>query len=209
MSRSTCRRSIRSRSGFTLLEMMLVLGLIAVFAGMTLPSVMRMFGQQKLTASAERVREAIASARVRAIETGLVYQFCCEPNGVHYVVVPFELDHVASQTGNQGGGTNLAGRGMGRLPKGVTFSSEQMGVVSSAVAGLGQLKLAAASLDGLPDASGLASLNWSTPILFKPDGYASADTQITLSDSRSQHIRLRVRAFTGAVSMERLVVGKR
>src|SRR5579872_4295131 len=97
------RRSVSNRSGMTLVEMLLVVGVIAAFASMTVPSVMRMFNQQKLTASAERVREAIASARVRAIETGVIYQFCSEPNGAHFVVVPFEPDHAGSPSGGQGG----------------------------------------------------------------------------------------------------------
>lgn len=48
------------RKAFTLVEILLVLGVLVVFAGMTVPSVMRMFSEQKITGSAERVREAIA-----------------------------------------------------------------------------------------------------------------------------------------------------
>lgn len=70
-------------------------------------------------------------------------------------------------------------------------------------------KLAAGALAGLPNAGDLAGANWSIPILFHPEGTANADLEITVSDSKSQHIKLRVRAFTGAVSMERLAVGKR
>jgi prepilin-type N-terminal cleavage/methylation domain-containing protein len=201
-----------TRSGFTLLEVMLVLGVLAVLAGMTVPSVMRMFGQQKLTASAERVRSAIASTRFRAIESGIIYQFCCETNGSRYVVVPFEPDHVNSQAGGQAGG-GLLSRAAGRLPAGVVFSSVNFRStiapsVTPATAGSSH-KLMPGALDGLPNAGDLAGANWSTPVLFHPDGSANADLEITVSDPKMQHIKLRVRAFTGAVSIERLVAGKR
>ncbi len=198
------------RSGFTLLEVMLVLGVLAVFAGMTVPSVMRMFGQQKLTGSAERVRSAIASTRIRAIESGIIYQFCCETNGSRYVVVPFEPDHANSQ---QGGGATLLSRAAGRLPAGIVFSSVNFrgaGATSGTPAAAGSShKLMPGALDGLPNAGDLAGANWSTPVLFHPDGAANADLEITISDPKMQHIKLRIRAFTGAVSMERLVAGKR
>ena len=206
-----------TRSGFTLLEVMLVLGVLAIFAGMTVPSVMRMFGQQKLTGAAERVRSAIASTRIRAIESGIIYQFCSETNGSRYVVVPFEPDHANSQAGGQGGAATLLSRAAGRLPAGIVFSSVNFrssaapaATTATATAGAGAShKLMPGTLDGLPNASELAGANWSTPVLFHPDGSASADLEITVSDPKMQHIKLRVRAFTGAVSIERLVAGKR
>lgn len=209
------KRSLRAkhhRHGFTLVEILLVLGVLVVFAGMTVPSVMRMFSQQKITGSAERVREAIASARFRAIESGVIYQFCCESNGTRYVVVPFEPDHVNSN-GGQGGAVPLLSRAAGNLPKGLVFTSATMKSISnsttSPTTAAPSHKLPPGALDGLPKASDLAGANWSMPVLFHPEGSANADMEITISDSKSQHVKLHVRAFTGAVSMDRLVTGKR
>ena len=212
------------RNGFTLTEMLLVLGVLVAFAGMTVPSVMRMFRLQKLTGSAERVRAAIASARFRAIETGIIYQFCCETNGTRYVVVPFEPDHLNSQ-GGASGPVTILGRTAGHLPKGLSFSSVTLRAtpVSSAsssssntsasmvtpLTGSASHKLPPGALDGLPNAADMASANWSIPVLFHPEGSANADIQITISDPKSQHVDLHVRAFTGAVTMERPVAGKR
>lgn len=205
------------RKAFTLVEILLVLGVLVVFAGMTVPSVMRMFSEQKITGSAERVREAIASARFRAIESGIIYQFCCEANGTRYVVVPFEPDHV-NANGGQGGPVTLLSRAAGSLPKGLVFSSTMMKSLSNSSAansttspamGSPSHKLPPGSLDGLPKASDLAGANWSMPVLFHPEGSANADMEITISDPKSQHIKLHVRAFTGAVSMDRLATGKR
>ena len=214
--------SQQARSGFTLVEMLLVLGVFIVFAGITIPSVMRMFGQQKLTHAAERVRESIASARFRAIDTGLIYQFCCESGGNRFVVVPFEPDHPVTGGSGPAASVTLLGRSWGQLPKGIVFSSVGLNSVSpttsnpttstpttTTLSSAPMHKLAAGALDGLPNAGELTGANWSVPVLFHPEGTANADLEITVSDSKSQHIKLRVRAFTGAVSMERLAVGKR
>jgi type II secretory pathway pseudopilin PulG len=208
-----------TRSGFTLTEVLLVLGVLVAFAGMTVPSVMRMFREQKLTGSAERVRAAIASARFRAIETGIIYQFCCETNGTRYIVVPFEPDH-ANAKGGTAGPVTILGRTAGHLPKGLAFSSTSFRTMPNSSSGSSapnttpltgspSHKLPPGALDGLPNASDMASANWSIPVLFHPEGSANADIEITISDSQAQHIKLHVRAFTGAVSMERLVAGKR
>ena len=197
------------RRGFTLLEVMLVLGVLAVFASMAVPSVMRMFHQQKLTESAERVRMLAASARIRAIESGLIYQFCYEPNGSRFVVVPFESNHAS---GTNGSGTAaapvvLSSRAAGRMQDGIVFGTPPG--AAGAVGLASSMKLASSSLEGLPNASELAGCNWSTPILFHPDGSANMDIEIVIHDPHSQQISIRVRAFTGSVSMERLVAGKR
>ena len=229
--------SQRARSGFTLVEMLLVLGVFIVFAGITIPSVMRMFGQQKLTHAAERVRESVASARFRAIDTGLIYQFCCESGGSRFVVVPFEPDHPVTGGSGPAAPVTLQGRSWGQLPQGIVFSSVGLNSAlptsstptsstptsstptsstpttstraTTTLSSAPTHKLAAGALDGLPNAGELAAANWSAPILFHPEGTANADLEITVSDSKSQQIKLRVRAFTGAVSMERLAVGKR
>lgn len=216
ISRCTRVSDKNHRSGFTLVEMLLVLGVLVVFAGMTVPSVMRMFQQQKLTGAAERVRGAIASARFRAIESGLIYQFCFEPGGTRFVVVPFEPDHAVAKTGGQTGPVTIQGRASGALPKGLTFSSisartstsSTLAVAPSTMSVAPSHKLPAGSFQGLPNAGDLASASWSAPILFHPEGSANSDIELRISDTRGQYIRLNVRAFTGAVSMERVVSGK-
>jgi prepilin-type N-terminal cleavage/methylation domain-containing protein len=201
------------RSGFTLLEMMLVLGVLAAFAGMTVPSALRMFGQEKLTRSAEQVRGIAAGARVRSIETGLTYQFCCEPGGRHFVVVPFEKqfesDRLNAKGSGQTEGVGRFSRVAGQLPSGIVFGATNLaGSINLTTPAVAQ-KLAPGALDGLPNAGDLANCNWSAPILFNSDGSASSDAEVTVSDSRKQQITLRFRAVTGSVSMGRIVEGKR
>lgn len=198
------------RRGFTLMEMMLVLAVLAVFASLTVPSVVRMYRARRLSEAAEHVRALAASARVRAIETGLIYQFCTETNGTHFVVAPFEPDHLNSgNVGQNGQPMSLASRASGNLPKGYTLTASFPGIVTTAGVTPAGHKIASGSLDGLPNAGELSNLNWSNPVLFNPDGAANSDTEITVTDSWSQEIRIRVRAFTGSVTMGRLTIRKR
>lgn len=187
---------------------MLVAAVIALFAGMTFPSILRMYRQHKITDSAERVRSAIAKTRIYAIEAGVAYQFCCEASGTQYAAVPTEADQIASHDGQQAAPAQPASRASGRLPAGVTFRSTVLNVSGAAVTPSTH-KLSSASLNGLPNASELANANWSAPVLFNPDGSASADAEITVADNYSQIVKLHVRAFTGAVSMERLTQERR
>lgn len=207
-NRSMCRRD---RAGYTMLELLLVLAVLAVILAVALPNVMRLFSQQKLTESAEKVRSLAASARVHAIDSGLVYQFRYEPGGGHFLVVPFEREFEGVSQNARGTGT-AAGLGRfskasGTLADGITFAAPTLlnpaGTGSAASAtGMGQ-KLPSNLLSGLPDSSKLENLSWSGPILFQPDGSA-ADATFDMVDKRNQHITLKIRGITGAISLSRV-----
>lgn len=207
-TRASSRARSRWRQGYTLFEMLLVLGLIAAFVSMTIPSVMRIYSQEKLSSAAEKIRAGLATARVRAIESGLIYQFCSEVNGAHFVVAPFEPDHLNASGGNAIGNTaamaNRMGRYSGNLPKGMALSSSTGNTTATS-----SYKVTAVSLDGLPNAGDLAGLNWSIPILFNADGSANMDREIIVSDNHAQRIRIHVRAFTGAATLSRIYLEKR
>lgn len=196
----------RSRSaGLTLLEMLLVLGVLSVLVALAWPSVVRLHGEQKILDSAEKVRALVATARVHAIESGLAYQFRYEPSGNHFLVVPFEREFEGVDQRTTGAGT---AEGLGRFSKaggnlaeGVTFA-ESKNAGSGSLAGSGQ-QLSSDALSGLPSADKLSALSWSGPIVFQPDG-TSADAEFSVVDLRNQRISLRVRGVTGAVAVGRL-----
>ncbi|MDB5345341.1 MAG: hypothetical protein JWP89_3718 [Schlesneria sp.] len=205
--------SIRSgRGGYTLMEMLLVLTVVAVIVAVAWPNIMRMSGQQKLTEAAEKVRSVAASARVHAIESGLVYQFRYEPGGRHFLTVPFEREFESVSPNARGTGTALGrfSKASGVLPTGVTFAAPTLtgtGGSNTAAMGTGQ-KLPPTALDGLPDAGTLGSLSWSGPIQFQPDG-SSMDMSLDLVDKRDQRITLRIRGVTGSIGVSRLHQGVR
>lgn len=194
----------------TLVEMLVALGVVAVILAIAWPNVLRLSAQQALIDSAEKVRALASSARVQAIESGLVYQFRYELGGRHFLVVPFEREFesvtVKSTTGRE---TGRYSRASGLLPESVQFDAPTLLNPSStgATSASGQ-KLPSALLEGLPDASTLESVGWSGPVLFQPDGSA-ADATLDLVDRRHQRITVRIRGVTGAVTAGRVTVGAR
>ena len=64
-----CRRS-RSRDAFTLIEILLVVGLIIIITGLALPSFFGGWRAQQLRSAADQLRADLAQARNRAMTSG-------------------------------------------------------------------------------------------------------------------------------------------
>jgi prepilin-type N-terminal cleavage/methylation domain-containing protein len=65
---------MKRRSGFTLLEMILVVAVIAAMAAMAYPTMSGWFRGETLRSAADTVRTAVAMARHMAIEEGEPYR---------------------------------------------------------------------------------------------------------------------------------------
>lgn len=196
-----------NRAAFTMIEVLLVLGVIVVIIAVAWPNVIRLTQQQRLIEAGDTVRSLAASARAHAIDSGLVYQFRYEPGGRRFVVLPFEREFESVNSNSSGvgtiGGLGRFSKASGQLPEGVSFASPTLMGTTSATpqAGVGQ-KLSSDAFTGLADASKLEQASWSGPVLFQPDGTA-ADSSIELIDSRNQRVAMTIRGVTGAVSVGR------
>lgn len=193
------------KSGMTLIEMLLAVGVLALIAAMAWPSVLRMHGEQKIVDAAEKVRTLIAAARVHAIESGLAYQVRVEPNGRSFVAIPFEKEFEAIDQRSGGAaaaeGLGHFSRAAGTLPEKIVF--QPVKTESSNEATEAEQKLTPEMVQGLPNADKLSSASWSGPIIFNHDG-SSADAEVTIMDQRQQKVSLRIRGLTGAVTVGRL-----
>jgi prepilin-type N-terminal cleavage/methylation domain-containing protein len=175
-----------SRRGFTLLEVTLVMAVIVLLTAMVLPSIEAMYGDVRLSAAADQVRGRWADARTKAIEEGRPYRFATQPDGQY---------KIAPDTAEFWGGSGDATAGESNdpdspplvieesLPQGIKFADESNAGDSS---------------DGGP---------WQSALKFLPDGTASADKSITLQADGYRPVQLRVRALTGAVTVETLPMG--
>ena len=177
---------LRSRRGFTLLEVLLVLAVFVVIAGMAAPAVSGLFSGQQLRSAADLVRARFYDARVQAIKTGEVYGFFYMPGGSEYWVAPIstgfssivsasslpvkqdQLDH---QIVFAAGETMQDSRS--------TFESEQIDPQFS---------------------------TW-RPVLFYPDG-TTQDATIVLQSVNGTEIQVRLRGLTGVASKSRLTDGE-
>lgn len=194
---------LRTRSAYTLLELLLALAVISVLAGVTVPSALRMFADSKLSDAAEKVRNLVGQARLNAVNTGEQYQFRFEKDGRKCVLIPVEIPLVATE---QATSTTLATAPppnvLGELPEGMRF--ELLAVDTGSATDAAGPPLAPELFQGLPKAQELVSLPWSAPIVFSADGSAN-DANWLVVDQRKQSIRIDVRGLTGAATLGAMV----
>jgi prepilin-type N-terminal cleavage/methylation domain-containing protein len=88
------------RSGFTLLELMLVLAIIAAIGAITFPAFSNVFERQRLQASAEKIRLELDRARLLAMRTGQAQMFECAIGQGKFSVHPLSQQSDMTNTGD-------------------------------------------------------------------------------------------------------------
>ena len=178
----------RRRSGFTMLEMILVLSIAIVVAALAVPAVQGTIGNQAIASGADRVRVAMGQARVQAIRTSDVHAFFYQPNGQWFDVAPL-ADHQRLTRQSNGQSANNHNRDLSDnwLPRQVFFNA-------------GETQIDARS-ESARQASGGAPIN---AILFYPDGTAQ-DARILLQDERGITMAVELRGLTGMTNTIRRV----
>jgi len=182
------------RHAFTLIELMLVLVILVLATGIVVFSMRSAQGSYRLTAAADAVRAAWATARSRAIEEGRPYRFAVEPGGRHFRVAPDAESYWAGGNGSgpaedpDGPGTIL----VNHLPPGVRF------LINGQPGQLPPLDEPVASAQAAP------SGQWDATCVFLPDGTARPDVRIVFQSSGATPLELYLRGLTGTSSVHRL-----
>lgn len=162
------------RTGFTILEITLVLTVLLVLAAIAVPSIDNMYSDLRLTAAADAVRGRWAETRARAMEDGISYRFAVIHQSGKYRIAPDAGDY---WSGNSGVAEETDSPPMiveDELPQGVAFAAEG-------------------------DAGG----DWSPVVVFQPDGTAREDVEIQFTTGSNRPLVLRLRGLTGAVTVTR------
>lgn len=186
------------RDGFTLLEILVVLSILAILIGITWPSLRGFIAEQEVEKNRLQVWEDISRARIWAIDSGQAYQVRYEPYGRNYIVLPYDLPpESATETATQA--TPILS---GELTEHCTFASTNV-----SPSGLSESpptsRISDDWLSSFPNSHQLAEVNWSNPIVFYPDGSAT-EMQWTIVDEENRTVPLFVRALTGVVSTGKL-----
>src|SRR5271154_2864556 len=80
--------SRRGVGGYTLLELLLVVGILMICAGAVAPSVIGLLANYHLKEGTQKVQAALAATRVHSIDATSTYEFRFEPGGRHFLAVP-------------------------------------------------------------------------------------------------------------------------
>lgn len=171
----------RSRTAFTLLEVMLVMAILIIIMAVSYPSLEGLYGDTRVRGAADDVRGAWAEARVRAIDNGVGYRFCIIPGKEKFCIAPDSPEYwdgtrtISSDQAMDDGKVMVGG-----LPKGIVFVLKQ----------------------DSPEESG----GWHTIVTFLPDGTCRDDARIELqegkADANSSSIIVSVRGLTGIVTVQ-------
>jgi len=163
------------RRAFTLFELLLVLAVLAVIAGMVVPTLSNAMSTRPLRGAADEVRQVLTTARRDAIDAGVPLRFEYEPGtGVFRVAMLFDVGAVSAEAAVDG------------LPPGVTFVGED-----SLDAGIVFEQLDEASL----------TAHGGVPVVyFYPDG-TSDSAQLQIADNENRSIVIELRGLTGAVTV--------
>jgi prepilin-type N-terminal cleavage/methylation domain-containing protein len=199
-----CYNARTARRGFTLLEVLLTLGLLVLIASLAWPVISNAFPSQRLRSAADRVRAEWVQARVRAMRTDSVQIFLYTPDGREFRVERRAMSEavVDPSSGMPSGETTgvpeeYASNALkGELPESVKFVRSETAVDTRA-----------ATLDLTPNTSSESGQQWSEPILFYPDGTTST-ARLLLRNDRGLQIELSLRDLTGIVTVGEPVVSK-
>jgi prepilin-type N-terminal cleavage/methylation domain-containing protein len=178
--------------GYTLVEMLVVLALLALMAAAAWPSLRAPWGKTQVEDAGNQARIALARARVKAIESGVAWRFRYRPGSgrFEYEPVPQGVDprqvatNATDATGNEG--EDAAGdRVEGELPHGVRFGVPNASDSPSAT---------------LKDMQGDNDAEWSAPILLYPNGRATS-ARFRLVGAKDMFVDVTLRGLTGVAKV--------
>ena len=84
----TTRKCPRSRAGYTLMEVLVVLAILIILAAILAPTFNSFSRDTKVKAATDTIMARIADARASAIERGLPYRLALSEDGMHIRIAP-------------------------------------------------------------------------------------------------------------------------
>jgi len=172
------------------MELSLVCALLVVVGSMSFPTILEMYGRQRVDAGTDAVRGAWALAKSRAIEEGCAYRFAVIPGRSAFRIAP-DLD---SYWTDSGPGEDAEGHGLvkeGTLPHGVLFAGADGSTPSMGM-----------NPSGTATGVHTPATQFTSVAVFNPDGTSRENVEITFHLKNTRARVLRLRAMTGAVSVK-------
>ncbi len=187
MQQPIARKPDSSRSGYTLIEIMLAVMVLIVLTSLAASPLMNSWRDTQTGSATEEVRALLAGTRLLALDRDETWQFVYEPGGSHYLRVP-----VSATTENSSDESANQGKFSDTLPSTITFGESGGGTGST---------ISSELLTGLADAGELSGVSWSAPVLFYSDG-TSTESDFEIVDEYGNSRVVSVRDLTGGVTVK-------
>jgi prepilin-type N-terminal cleavage/methylation domain-containing protein len=192
------------RTGFTLMELMLVLSILVVIGSMAVPSLNNMMERQRIRSAADEMRLVWDSARIKAMRTGQAQIFKCQVGTNGYSIEPLILH---DDVNNVGEGATVLNGGVAVQTTSSTYGmttslattsdlaqklDESLSFTSCVVAG--DIRAYSIAQSGQSNAVSVQSVNQS--VIFYPDGSTST-AELKFKNERGDSIGIQIRGLTG------------
>ncbi len=182
-----------TRGGYTLSEVLVVLGVLVTVAALAQPALRTALGDSRLRSAARQVRAELAKTRLRAMQSGIAQRFRYQAGKNRFEIAPAAFDADAESTGEFASGRDVAAYRAGDQAETEAIRPGRNVVVQELPEGV-SFESAEERLDSHLDDDG-----WSAPIVFHPNGRA-ADARIRLRGERDVIIDVALRGLTGVVT---------
>ena len=199
------------RRGYSLVEMIVVLGVVAALLALAMPAVFRPLAKAELRGAARPLEAALLDARTRAVESGAVQEFRYEPGGRRYEIrargqaadgmatalpAAAPLPRAAPLPTGAGAPPQPANIALPEpvsevLPDGITFADPQE------EARVEPLEPAAETKSPAVDENATGE-RWGTLLCFYPNG-RSLNARLKLCGSKPWSVAIMLRGLTGTV----------
>jgi prepilin-type N-terminal cleavage/methylation domain-containing protein len=190
----------RRRSGFTLSEMLVVLGILVTVTALAQPALRGALGDSRLRSAAKLVRVELSKARLRAMQSGIAQQFRYQLGKNRFQIVPAvaveqaEPGRTGRQTGRDGVRPARTDRQRVTAEAGAAGAPEELpsqelpdGICFEPAVDE-PLAVVAGSEEG-----------WSDPIVFYPNG-RTKNAQIRIKGERNTVVDVSLRGLTGVAT---------
>ena len=189
----------------SLLEILLVLGILSVLAAIVVPSYNAFVVRQRIRQSVERLEVELQEARMQAIRSGQAQMLRFQIGTSEYVSQPWMSE---SDAVNAGPGATVQ-NAVGQIVQTSTNPLEVVAEVKPTTAKKLDEGVLISSANTQNDSRTMMAqlevgtttgATWSTPILFYPDG-SSTTAEIIIEDQLGNRTSVQIRGITGQVNV--------
>jgi prepilin-type N-terminal cleavage/methylation domain-containing protein len=199
--RSPQNRRVSADTGFTLVELLLVLAILAGMAALVVPSFSGLLADRGLARAGDQLRVAMMQARLSAMRSGRTYMMQFRQGSGELRTLPWvdmnDMTEAADQTGASSAlltGGNLVGGTM----RAVDIESETRNAELPPATTIAEVNIQSSPRSFLIETQmqAQASNDWGQPILFYPDGSTST-AAVTMQSEQVGRVVVLLRGLTG------------